>query len=107
MELKIAHISYAKHTTDEEDLLDRKFISDLAKKGGQIKRLGAMCHTCAFKFDSEANLEPENVARASDCLLMGNTFNCHIEKGVDKGCECVGFQHARQYLNSMSGETVE
>lgn len=100
-ELKIAHISYAKYTTEEEDLHDRKWISELAKKGAAIKNLGPMCHSCAFKFNSEANLEPYNVAVASDCLLMSNTFNCHKEKGVDKGCECIGFKHAKQYLNSF------
>ena len=78
----------------------RKVISEYAKRGAAIKPLGKMCSTCAFKLDSPANLEPHNVEAAHQCLAFYGEFNCHITTGVDKGVTCVGFLHAKQYLES-------
>lgn len=30
--------------------------------------------------------------------VLESSFHYHIEIGVDKGCECIGFKHANQYL---------
>lgn len=70
-----------------------------AKKDGPD--LGKMCSTCAFKLNSPANLEPHNVQAAMECLSYDMTFNCHIESGKDKGCECIGFQYAKRYFESL------
>ncbi len=59
-----------------------------------------MCGTCAFKLDSDANLEPHNVKSALEALAYYGQFNCHITTGVNKGCECIGFKHAKQHLES-------
>lgn len=79
----------------------RKKISEYAKKGAEEFKHGAMCKTCAFKFNSEANLEPHNVRAAFECLAYGQIFNCHIKPGENKGCECVGFKYAKDYLNKF------
>lgn len=79
----------------------RKYIAELAKKGAAIKNCGKMCSTCAFKEGSEANLEPHNVQDAAECaIFQQNVFNCHIVSGVDAGRKCVGYLHAKQYVNS-------
>ena len=78
----------------------RNLIADYAKKGAEIKNCGRMCGTCAFKLDSDANLEPHNVGSALEALAYYGQFNCHITIGVNKGCECTGFKHAKQYLES-------
>lgn len=83
-------------TTPEEH--QRKYIAEMAMKGATIKPLGKMCGSCAFKLDSDANLEPHNVDAAFQTVAFEqNVFNCHEEIGVDKGCLCVGFLHAKQY----------
>ena len=79
----------------------RNQISNLAKRGAQIKNIGKMCNTCAFKLNSDANLEPHNVESAWDCLAYDGKFNCHIQIGVDKGCECIGFKYAKQFFDSL------
>ena len=81
----------------------RKRISIMAIEGAKTLKCGAMCSTCAFKLDSPANLEPHNVDAALEALYMpGFTFNCHIEPGVDKGCECTGFKYAKHYLETLN-----
>jgi hypothetical protein len=85
----------------EQEYNQRKYISEIAKKGAQIKVLGKMCSTCAFKFNSEANLEPHNVESAFMSIGYDNqVFNCHEQIGVDKGCVCVGYLHAKQYYDN-------
>lgn len=84
-----------------EDRL-RKKLAEIAQKGSSIKNIGRMCGTCAFKLDSDANLEPHNVQAAWDCLAYEGKFNCHIESGVNKGCECIGFKYAKLYFENFS-----
>ncbi len=79
----------------------RKQLALLAIRGSKLGNLGKMCGTCAFKLDSDANLEPHNVDAALNCVMYGGTFNCHVESGVDKGCECVGFKYAMAYANNL------
>lgn len=79
----------------------REQIAVFAIKGARIKKAGKMCGTCAFKLDSDANLEPNNVQAAFYCLAYDMQFNCHKEKGVDKGVECMGFKYAKAYLESL------
>lgn len=80
----------------------RKRIAIMAIEGAKGANRGAMCSSCAFKLDSPANLEPHNVDAALDALYMpGFVFNCHIEPGFDKGCECIGFQYAKHYLETL------
>lgn len=76
----------------------RKRLSNMAIEGAKIVNLGAMCDSCAFKFNSPANLEPDNVRAAHECIAYEMTFNCHTKPGVDKGCECIGFKYAKAYL---------
>lgn len=80
----------------------RKRLSNMAIEGAKIGDLGRMCDSCAFKFNSPANLEPHNVQAAHECLAYEMTFNCHIEPGVDKGCECTGFKYAKHYLETLN-----
>ena len=87
-----------KETVQEKH--QRTYIAAIAKKGAAIKRLGKMCSTCAFKLDSDANMEPHNVETAFESVaFQQNVFNCHIESGKDKGCPCVGFLHASQFYD--------
>lgn len=79
----------------------RKQIASLALKGAKLGNIGKMCGTCAFKLDSDANLEPHNVESAWECLAYGGQFNCHKEIGVDKGCECVGFKYAKAFFETI------
>lgn len=77
----------------------RKYIAELAKKGAAIKPLGKMCSTCAFKHNSDANLEPHNVEAAAESAIFGQeVFNCHKNKYEDSGNRCVGYLHARQFV---------
>lgn len=77
-------------------------IAVFAKKGAKEgEYLGKMCSTCAFKLNSPANLEPHNVEAAMECLAYYMTFNCHKKEGGNKGCECIGFQYAKRYLESL------
>lgn len=85
-----------------KSLNPRKIIADYAKKGAKIKNLGRMCGTCAFKLNSDGNLEPHNAGAALGALAYYGQFNCHIKKGVDKGCVCIGFKHAKQHLENES-----
>ncbi len=86
----------------------RKYIAEMARKGAAIKPLGKMCSTCAFKLGSDANLEPHNVDAAFQTVAFEqNVFNCHKELGVDKGCVCVGFLHARQYAHQRFNKEDE
>lgn len=79
----------------------RKYIADVASKGAKIKRLGKMCGTCAFKYNSDGNKEPHNVEAAAACVIFEQgTFNCHKEIDVDAGKTCIGFLHAQQYVKS-------
>lgn len=80
----------------------RREIAGFAQKGAAVASLGKMCGSCAFKLNSAANMEPRNVQVAYECLAYNMTFNCHVVKGVDAGCECVGFKYAQQYFNSLS-----
>lgn len=83
----------------------RKFIADLAIKGAKIKRLGKMCSTCAFKHNSDANLEPHNVDTAAQCVIFDlGVFNCHKEIDVDAKKRCVGFLHAKQYVEHKTNK---
>ncbi|MGV0947638.1 hypothetical protein ACTS93_10875 [Empedobacter falsenii] len=84
------------------DEFKRKTISNYAVEGAKIKNIGKMCKTCAFKFDSEANKEPHNVDAAFQCLAYDMQFNCHINIGENKGCECIGFQYAKMYLEKKN-----
>jgi hypothetical protein len=72
----------------------RKKLAELARNGAKFADHGRMCGTCAFKLDSDANLEPHNVEAAWDCLAYEGQFNCHVTSGVDKGCVCAGFKYA-------------
>lgn len=77
----------------------RKYIAELAKKGAAIKPLGRMCGSCAYKYNSAANLEPHNVEAAAEAAIFGQAvFNCHKNGYEDAGKRCVGFLHARQYV---------
>lgn len=42
----------------------RKRLSELANQGKQKENLGNMCKSCAFRLDSEANLEPQTIEAA-------------------------------------------
>jgi hypothetical protein len=77
---------------------NRNYIAELAVKGASIKNCGKMCSSCAFKKDSEANLERHNVEAAIQSLEMGQ-FNCHIETDVDSGTPCKGFLNALQVID--------
>lgn len=103
LDFKIIHVSYAEPDEEEKAHHDRqrRMLADLAMKGAKLGNLGKMCSTCAFKLDSDANLEPHNVDAAADCIAYGGTFNCHVTSGVDKGCECVGFKYAKAYFESL------
>lgn len=79
----------------------RKKLAELALKGAKIENLGRMCSTCAFKLDSDANLEPHNVEAAWDCLAYEGKFYCHVTAGVDKGCECIGFKYAKAFFHNQ------
>ena len=86
----------------------RKILADIAKKGAAINNLGSMCKTCAFKLDSDANLEPHNVDAAWQCVAFQQAdFNCHKEIGVDAEKKCVGFQHAKQYYEQLTNNNNE
>lgn len=87
-------------STSEE--LKRKRIARLASDGAKIKRQGKMCDTCAFKLNSDANMEPHNVDAAFEALAYYGQFNCHKEIGVNKGCECIGFKHAKQLIEDRN-----
>jgi hypothetical protein len=77
-------------------------IAEYAKEGAKIgPDLGKMCSTCAFKLNSDANLEPHNAEAAMQCLAYYMAFNCHKKEGGDKGCECIGFKYAKRYLESL------
>lgn len=79
----------------------RRFIADMAMKGAAIKNHGAMCSTCAFKFDSDANKEPHNVESAAQCVIFDlGVFHCHKEIDVDAGVPCKGFLNAKEYVNN-------
>lgn len=78
----------------------RKRLAALARAGAQFGDQGRMCGTCAFKLDSDANLEPHNVEGAWDCLAYEGQFNCHVTSGVDKGCSCVGFKYAKAAIEN-------
>lgn len=82
--------------------VNRKALAALAREGAKFENHGKMCGTCAFKLNSDANFEPHNVDRAWDCLATEGTFNCHVESGVDKGCECVGFKYAKAAFRSSN-----
>jgi len=99
--MKILHWSGDDEDKDHEDRL-RKKLAEIAQKGAAIENLGRMCGTCAFKLDSDANLEPHNVQAAWDCLAYEGTFNCHIESGVNKGCECIGFKYAKAFFENRT-----
>lgn len=87
---------------DDTDDYKRKRIAFFAQNGAKHGDLGKMCNTCAFKLNSEANLEPHNVNQAFECLAHEMQFNCHKEIGIDKGCECVGFKYAKQYFEKLN-----
>lgn len=76
----------------------RKRLALLARAGAKFADQGKMCSTCAFKLDSDANLEPHNVEAAWECLAYEGQFNCHITSGVNKGCRCVGFKYAQSAI---------
>jgi hypothetical protein len=76
-----------------DDVL-RKRLAALARDGASLGDQGKMFGTCAFKLNSDANLEPHNVSAAWECLAYEGQFNCHIISGVNKGCRCVGFKYA-------------
>lgn len=80
----------------------RKQLADMAFKGAKFGSLGKMCGTCAFKLDSEANLEPHNVEAAWNCLAYEGQFNCHVTSGIDKGCECIGFKYAKAFFENRT-----
>jgi len=79
----------------------RKKLAGFAIRGAKHGNLGKMCGTCAFKLDSDANLEPHNVQAAWDALAYEGQFNCHIETGVNKGCVCIGFKYAQAFFNNL------
>lgn len=62
-----------------------------------------MCKTCAFRRDSEANMEPHNVDSAIESLAYYQQFNCHIRTGIDAGRMCIGYKSARRYLEANYG----
>lgn len=82
----------------------RKKLAEYSIEGAKIQNLGKMCNTCAFKLDSDANLEPHNVDAAFECLASENQFNCHKAIGVDKGCECTGFKYAKAYFENKQNQ---
>lgn len=94
-----AHIDDPDMYLRDRQYMLRKRLSNLVVAGAKLTNLGRMCNSCAFKFDSPANLEPCNVQAAHECLAYGMTFNCHSAPGVDKGCKCVGFKYAKFYLD--------
>ena len=80
----------------------RKQFATYAEKGREIKNCGNMCKTCAFRLDSDANIEPQTIE--SVYLTMadetkGRVFNCHTKDLQDSGQNCKGWLHAKQYLN--------
>lgn len=83
-----------KETQDNQ----RKYIAQLAIDGAKIKNCGKMCSSCAFKLNSEANLESHNVEAAAQSLMYGQ-FNCHIETNIDSGKPCAGFMNALQIVD--------
>lgn len=91
------------HEISENNIFERqrKQLAEIAKKGAKIKNLGRMCNSCAFKYNSAANLEAHNVESAWEVVAFGGVFNCHIESGIDKGCKCIGFLHAKQFFDSV------
>jgi hypothetical protein len=82
----------------------RKYIAAAAQKGEAIQKLGKMCGSCAFRLDSDANLEPHNVEAAIESLAFFGQFNCHKKPGEDAGRVCVGFLHAKQYFDKIDNE---
>lgn len=76
----------------------------VAIEGAKVECQGRMCSSCAFKFDSPANLEPHNVEAAHESLAYYIPFNCHTEPGVDKGCPSIGYLHAKRYFDSLEEE---
>jgi len=87
-----------KPSNNHEEL--RNHIADLAIEGAKIKNCGKMCGSCAFKRDSEANIERKTVSDAMECLAYGHQqFNCHIEGGYDSGKPCAGFLNALQVVD--------
>lgn len=87
-------------------LNDNQFIAELAKKGVKLGDCGRMCSECAFKENSAANLEENNVEKAVGLLEQiaynenqNVQFNCH-EPGtyINANVPCKGFLYAKQYL---------
>lgn len=64
--------------------------------GGEGRR--NLCH----RYFLPENKNPCSIQKNLDALYMpGFVFNCHIKPGIDKGCECVGFRYAKQYLETL------
>lgn len=79
----------------------RKQFARYAEKGKALKDCGNMCKTCAFRLDSEANLEEHTIE--SVYLVMADetkdrVFNCHTKDLKNSGKNCKGWIHAKQYL---------
>lgn len=82
-----------------------EIIAELARKGAEIKNIGRMCHSCAFKLNSCTNHEEGNVQAAMDCVAYGmKIFHCHTENVEDAGTPCKGFLYAKQYLEKVFGK---
>ena len=79
------------------------WVADLVKAGAQLGNCGRMCKTCAFRFPQPlTNDYLQAVEDAIHQLAWGGGFHCHTEDKKDAGTDCIGFEYAKQYLNSKS-----
>lgn len=51
------------------------------------------CITCAFRKGTDANMTPDTLNVASECLITGEEFHCHHEDKL-----CVGAEIAREMI---------
>lgn len=82
-------------------LKENEVIAELARKGATLGDCGKMCKSCAFRLNSDANVEPHNVSAAFGTVVYGGIFNCHKEKGVDKNEPCAGFLYAKKWFERL------
>lgn len=72
-----------------------------ARKGAALGDCGKMCSECAFRLNTVANLDAENIDIAAQCVAFRGTFCCHKIDNPETMKPCAGFLYAKQYANTM------